>query len=214
MALTPDSLLAGPRGRRLCLEFALASERHLHPESLRLAEMANEAAEPFEPGDLKSRRYLGRALFGSRTPPRPPAPQRTPADVAAVLDDTDLADPTEDLLRFVLGDVVAFARYWEEPEVSDRLIATTPLRNSLRRVAAHILADHTTAWWGDDVDRSDQACVQWPDIPGFEQVGKPPAVLLSWREEQDSMEVRALRERRADPTAEWSGEWGSSQSRV
>ncbi|GAA1161570.1 hypothetical protein [Nesterenkonia sandarakina] len=209
MALTPDSLLAGPRGRRLCLEFALASERHLHPESLRLAEVANEAAEPFEPGDLKSRRYLGRTLFGRRTPPRPPAPQRTPVDVAAALDDTDLADSTEDLLRFVLGDVVAFARYWQEPEGSDLLAATAELRDPLLRVATHILASPAAAWWDQDVELHDQACVQWPDIPGFELAGEPPTVLLSWREEQDSMEHRALRVRRADPTANWSGEWWS-----
>ncbi|MBO0599345.1 hypothetical protein I2485_11900, partial [Nesterenkonia sp. E16_7] len=209
MTLTPDALLTGPRGRRLCLEFALASEQQLGSEWFRLAEMVQEASGPLYPADLKGRRYLRRAVFGRRKPPRPPVAQRTPTDVAAVLDDTALADPTEYLLRLVLGDATDLAWYWQEPEGHDQLIAAAPLRNSLRRVAAHILEADAAAWWVDDVDLSDQACVQFPDIPGFERAGEPPAVLRSWREDQELMELRALGERRADPTSNWSGEWWS-----
>lgn len=209
MVLTPDSLLAGPRGRRLCLEFALASEQPLGSGWFRLAAMVQEASEPFYPAGLKSRSYLRRAGFWRRAPSPPPTPQRTPAEVAAVLDETELAEPTEDLLRLVLGEATGQAWYWQEPDGPDQLIASALLRNSLRRVAAHILAADTVAWWQDDVDRSDQACVQFPDIPGFELAGDPPAVLRRWREEQEFMERRAQRARDADPTASISGEWWS-----
>ena len=208
MVLTPDSILTGPRGRRLLLEFALASERGLAPNSAPLSTAVNQAARRLEPGGDR-RGWLLSTRVRDRARTRPPNPAVTTADVAQELDRTGLSAPTEDLLRFVLGDVVAFARYWQEPDGADLLTACAELRDPLRRLASEVLSSAATGWWTQSVDLQDQACVQWPEVQGFDPAADPATILAVWGEEQLAGELRALHDRPADPRARFSGLWWS-----
>ncbi|MGJ9426204.1 hypothetical protein ACHABX_10230 [Nesterenkonia halotolerans] len=208
MALTLEALLDGPRGRRLLLEFALASEQRTDPSSAELSGLVHAAARVLEPqGEHRGQLMSRWAVFGS--PVRVLSPAVGPAEVARALDATDLAEPSEDLLRLVLADVVAFARYWQEPEGEDLLAGSAELRGALLRVARHLLGSPQTQWWSQDVRLSDQACVQWPDIPGYDHSGEPTQVLSDWRAEQQGLELRALRDRPEDPKASYGGVWWS-----
>src|SRR4051794_32370686 len=95
MSLWINDLLAGPRGRRLCLEFALESERLMHPDfsinSFRVA--AFRAGHELDPGKGTSVTYLGHP--GSK--PLQSAP--LPADVSDEMQALTLATVTPELLR-------------------------------------------------------------------------------------------------------------------
>ena len=89
--ISPEMLLAGPRGRRLLLEFARSSEQQLRdPE-----DRAFSVAEFWASYRMAPKASRG-SLFGDSTEPTPTV---LPADVARVLSETPLLEPTEENLR-------------------------------------------------------------------------------------------------------------------
>jgi hypothetical protein len=151
---TREDLLDGPRGRRLCW---IAVEQHAY---------ARTGRGPF--WDVISE----------------PEPMLT--ELRRVLRTTDLAEfstITDDvaLLNFV-GESVATARYWQDPDEEDRALCHPDFITELQPVADAIAAAPASAWWPSDLALGDQVYADWRED------GAPPpglsgaqVILREWR---------------------------------
>ena len=178
-----DDLLSGPRGRRFCLGVLTAAR----PEIWTLAARAAEY-----PQDHGLASELAEAL-------------RSPASVAAAESAGGRA------LLAGLTEAVDAARYWQQPDETDALLAQPAIRLALGLVA-HALADSLAAWWGPGfLDRDRQCFVQWTD----ERIGQPPDPrgaarrLADWKAAALADERQAAK-RPENPAANWGGWWWST----
>ncbi|SJN11622.1 hypothetical protein FM113_12530 [Leucobacter sp. 7(1)] len=146
-----EMLLAGPRGRRLLLEFALASERQRDPEYREESLTAGVflASYHLDPGKGTSVQLFGDV--GAETQ------EISPAEIASRMGAVPLVEVTPELLRDCVAESVSGARYWQEPDGTDILAGMPELAASLRRVAAHLAASPHTAWWSAPVEER----LQW-----------------------------------------------------
>ncbi|NLU64287.1 hypothetical protein HCA61_18745 [Rhodococcus sp. HNM0563] len=204
--MTEDTLLAGPRGRRLLLEFAREADRATQQNYDR---SSFNSAVFYAAHDLDPNPGV---IFGPGADE--PLPDISPDEVARRLATVPLPEVTEAGLRSALGVAVDHARYWQEPDGEDILAATTPMRRELRRVAAHIAQSSHVEWWLSEVDRDDQWSVGWADTAEArpqEPREQAPLTerLAAWRVRVVEQEVRAERERPRDPKAMYSGQWWS-----
>ncbi|MFC5433907.1 hypothetical protein [Microbacterium suwonense] len=194
-----DALLAGPRGRRMLLEFALDSEPPGVVELMPLAAAVTSAARTFEPPGTT-------IWIGTGPRPKEPAPA-TPDEVARLLTETTLAEATPERLRAAMARSVDMARYWQESDGTDQVAATAEVRVALERVAEHV-APTVSSWWRP-IDLHRQWSVRW-DEP---RIGPPAAMSMAQlrriQAQQIEQEQRAQHDRPADPTANMSGEWWS-----
>lgn len=198
-----DVLMRGPRGRRLLLEYALASDRLHDPEYREDSFNAGVflASYHLDPGKGTSVQLFGNV--GAE-------PQEiTPTEVAARLETVALAEVTPELLRDCLADTVHSARYWQEADGSDVLAATVEMQAPLRRIAEHIAVSAHAAWWGEPVAERSQSQVEWVDAPPHEIMADPMASLRKVQDQIIEEELVAKRERPSDVTANWSGTWWS-----
>lgn len=117
MKLSPDFLLEGPRGRRLCLEIALS----LNPNAIRTV------------------------LFWPKSSPEELA--AATARLAAEIAKTNLSGATEQLIEHALTRSVDTAKYWQEPDEEDNIAALPEIRKALEPVAEHVLTSSEAAWW-------------------------------------------------------------------
>ena len=202
MSVDADVLLAGPRGRRLCLEYAVACAfRAETAQSRAAADTVWWAAGAFETNGTT----IVLRSSGDRTRYEPPI--ASPTDAAAALDAIDLAAPTSATLREALAASVQAAMYWQEPDGRDLLCATDDVQSALRRIAVLIAGSAAAEWWSDGVAGDDQWSVPWQGAG--RPAGDLEAALRSWREATAADEARAAAERPSDPTARWSGQWWS-----
>lgn len=184
-------LLAGPRGRRFALEYAIASD------AADATRKTHDASPP---------RFSLFALAHEVTP-EPVDPHR----LAAAILGLPLAPASPALLRTCLAAVTDAAAYWQEPDAADRLAATRPVRRALERVALHLVASpHFRSWWAwGDSPLIEQWLVDW------EESGFPPPLpedrspLLSWRAATIDREERAARDKPRDPRASYGDYWWS-----
>jgi len=142
MGLSAADLLAGPRGRRLCLSMALAPRVTEDSAMAELSTAVFYAAHDLDPG-----RGSSRVLFGAGVNQRtvsPPTP--TPAEVARLLDAVPLPNIDENTLLLALATAVDTARYWQEPDGEDALAGTPEVRAALGRVAEALAAASGIAW--------------------------------------------------------------------
>lgn len=203
-ALTPEALLGGPRGRRLCLEVAsrLAADSPLV-----------DAARAFGHARFYAANGLGRGestvYFSPTAKVEPPRP--TVAEVAALLDAVPLSGPTADAVLHSLVDTVAAARYWQEPDGDDDLAATPEMRRSLHRFAVAMLESPHAAWWSAPMAADGQWAVAFIEEPPRPMPELRPAAAALEQGRLDVIldEVTAARDRPADPSANWSGSWWS-----
>lgn len=193
MFIDPDSLLVGPRGRRLCLELAKSV-----PEVHRVVFYASH--------DLDPGRGRSTVMFGPEVTPPPHAP----ADVAAVLGDVPVPEPDSRALMRALVETVDTACYWQVPDGDDVLAATPELREPLARIARGLAASPHAAWWTAPLERDDQCAVTFTDEPHAPRTDDLAASLATWRENTAEAEQRALRRDEQDPTASISGTWWST----
>lgn len=200
MTITVEELLAGPRGRKLCLEHAVrcahaAGRRDVTDAVLHRSVTRDDAT----------------AQFG--TGPVGPHPQPRVSEVAALLDQVPITEPDDDALLGLLDIAAVSARYWQSPDGDDLLAAEPEMRDALTRVAARIAAAAGTNWWSQPLDASRQHRVRWvvdrPVAPPERGVTAPSDVLATWWTETVDDERRARRERPADPAAPFSGLWWS-----
>jgi len=198
-----DALLAGPRGRRMLLEYAMACAQLTGTDdSLEASSTLWRAAGAYDDSGTV-------ILFGRRGDAAPAAPDAaSPADAAAALDSIALGAPAPAMLRDALAASVDAAMYWQAPDGSDRLCATAEVRASLRRVAEAVAGSSGAQWWFLGVAEDDQWAVPW------EGAGLAPpdaaAELRAWRESTLADEESAAIERPADAAAAWSGRWWST----
>lgn len=203
MTLTNEVLLAGPRGRRACLDFAMFKWTPDSPGAL-LHELVFYATHR-----LATARGQGGVLFGPGA--NNPLPDPSVSDIAAALNAVPLIAATPlDVLK-ALEASVDFARYWQEPDGTDELLAHPDLQASLTRVAAHLAAATDPLPTGEMA--SDQWRVEFFHSYEYEKPVLAAAEALRLRrEEEQEGERAAQRERPADPKAEWSGQWWSIPS--
>jgi hypothetical protein len=206
-----DMLMEGPRGRRLLLAYALASEplddRDGSEDSLWSAVF--RASCHADPGNGSFAVLFRRGARKAK--PTPVAPV-TPDEVAERLRRVVLAEVTPELLLSCLSISVDTAMYWQEPHGEDVLAGTGPMRAALSGVAQHVAASEETAWWRTPMEERSQWAVRGDGAPPFEIAAEPVAVLRAAREHDVEAERAAVRERPVDPTASWGGDWCSRPS--
>lgn len=206
--LTADILLSGPRGRRMLLAYAIDAERALRPEPgddmFRIN--AHRAAYHLDIGQGTSQ-----VLFG---PGAEEARQTivTAEGVARSLTEISLPDVTAVDLRSALAEAVDAARYWQDPDGEDVLVATEVMRDELRRVAEHIAGSECARWWSTSLASSDQWSIlsRGEESPDTDEVPAAQQLLSEWRTSTLESEARAERDRPVDPAANWSGYWWSN----
>ncbi|WRS30973.1 hypothetical protein U6G28_04625 [Actinomycetaceae bacterium MB13-C1-2] len=213
-----DSLLAGPRGRRLLLEYATESER-LSGRAMRadsFIRAASSASYEMDPGKGTSVVMLTARVTGANPEPDPEIV--TPEEVAERLARVELAEPTPQLFRGCLAQAVDNARYWQPPAGEDALAASDPMRRELRRIAEHLLASPYSAWWFTPADPESQQVVVWEDdqkhqpLPLEVSLADPSEALRSSRKKLIEQEEEAKFEQPADPVKCYSAEWWSRPS--
>ncbi len=118
----------------MVLAYARDAERTLQPEFR--SDLFDHAVS-LAAYHLESGREGARVLYG---PGADEARQNvlTADDVAHRLSQVPLPEVTAVALRSALADAVDAARYWQDPDGEDILVAAEPVRRELRRVAEHI----------------------------------------------------------------------------
>ena len=182
--MTPDTLLAGPRGRRVLLDFLLLSEDVAY---------AGERKRPLRSAVLGAAHHLGEQAGVAYTSlsalrdkgydvPQIPSgaysndyPRVMPPDVVArLIRDTPPAEPAPERLVAALDMSVAHAMYWQPPDGEDVLASHPVVVEALQDAAAAIAASPHTSWWdaplGPD-SLADQWTVSWSDEPGEPATG-------------------------------------------
>ncbi|GAB2843587.1 hypothetical protein GCM10027092_05620 [Yaniella soli] len=154
-----ELLMHGPRGRRLLLEFAVASER-LHDNGHH--DDSFSAAVFWASYQLDPNKGTSVSLYGDANAE---IANVTAAQVADRLAAVVLAEVTPALLRDALFMAVGSARYWQEPDGRDVLAATDQLRAALSRVAHHVAISQHTGWWTEPVTKHAQWAVGWHGAP-------------------------------------------------
>ena len=185
----PDSLLAGPRGRRLC--WALAAG--MGDSGQRLGGPAWRQVQtdslPSDPADLASE--LAAAVG-----------QTDWASAAAGMSDLDLIES--------LAESVASAMPWQEPDTGDRALAHPEVADTLRPVARAVTSAPAARWWSSGLDPGTQQYVE----SLLRSDEGPPLTGAAGRLEKwlatEAEEERSAAERPTDPTAPYSGYWWSS----
>lgn len=189
-----DALLAGPRGRRFLLEFAVDD---------RLGTAVHHASYDLDP-DRDRIAFYTASPGGSHTPP-PDKPQVGPAEVAAAMAAAELPEPTFEMLQHCLVRSVDEAMYWQPPSGTDILLQTPEVLRALPRVADHVAASAETGWWTDEFDRHNQWDLTWLTANSYPGAAPPVGrVLAKWRQTTVAREQEQL----ASPT-ESSGYWWS-----
>lgn len=207
--ITPEALLQGWRGRRFLLELALAAEafpadRFVTDTPLATAVMS--AAFDLDPGQGQMQLLVSSSGPGPHEMP----PAATAESVASLLETSHLADVDQGATLRVFADAVANARYWQEPDGSDVLAATSVVRAALGRIARHVAGSATGIdWWSAPLDPADQHAVTWEGSQG-ERSPRVADRLSRWRSDIAVQEARARAERLAHPEASWSAEWWST----
>jgi len=185
----PESLLAGPRGRRLCWV------------------LAGDMGEPASP-------EIGPVWERVRSYSRAADPVELASELAAVVARTDwhfvLAGTSEVALVEPLAESVTVAMYWQGPDEVDHALAHPEVAGELRPVAHAVTAAPGARWWSSGIDAGTQQYVESP----FGRDGKPPwsgaaDKLMTWLADTEE-EERSAAGRPADPAAPYSGHWWSS----
>src|SRR3954451_14841078 len=135
MAMDPETLLAGPRGRRFVLEFARGMVNAGEDGPGRDLALTLSALEyDLRPSDGTSV-LIAFSPVGESVAP---APSYVPEDLARLLADLPLGELSDRRLVESLQDAVDNARYWQEPDGADALAALPVLRSGLARIAEHL----------------------------------------------------------------------------
>lgn len=205
MTLDVHTLLAGPRGRRLCLAAACHDPHSERPEVAAFNYLLGWATHQLE----KARGQEG-AIFGWGIPD--PLPEPTVEEIVEALEAVPLTSlpalTSADLLE-ALGASVDNARYWQEPDGTDELLSDARLKPALERIAEHLVVLPAVAWWSEGV-AAEQWAVQFRDSVLQEVAPRGLALIFDrWRTAAHEEEQGFLKHYAADPTANSSGTWWS-----
>jgi len=196
MVFSADALLAGPRGRRLCLEILLR---------------ASDAREVYEAGWAVTWAAYPLAensavltSFGPGAAART-QPEVSPAEAAAALARVGVPDLTVAALDAALATTVDQAAYWQPPSGEDVLAATEEVRAALEPLAVAVVGSPHTTWWSSALDRAWQATVRWED--DRPSTAAPEEISARWRAEQQAEEVQSAS---SPENVRMSGSWWST----
>ncbi len=189
--LTADALLAGPRGRSLCVN--LLDDRLAVPDR-RVRRTWLDALECVRTGDTAhgARRLTECARIADVS--------GTPFDGSALLAGLVAA--------------VNFASYWQEADAEDQGFAGEAARDALRPVAEAVVAAvgaPDVRWWTAPADRDRQRYAQFlgdHSLPDPLLTGAVESV-AAWRADILDDE-RSAQDRPEDPAAPYSGRWWST----
>ncbi len=198
MITDAEMLLAGPRGRRMCLEVAMDVSTDIGSAVFWLA-------YELDPGKGTSRVMLTATADG--VDDHLPTPSMTDFLTAVGSLDPSLMD--DDVIDRALAQAVDTSRPWQEPDGEDVLAGLPEVRAALAPIARHLVALPSTQWWSQD-RQGEQWAIDWqsPDDPA--PLGRQAARTLStWASAARAEEERAEKERPRDPTALLSGTWWS-----
>lgn len=186
-ALTAHDLLAGPRGRVLCVAVARRLHEAVWPAWMQAA---------WHPADESRREDLIRALEAVDA-----EPVRARGDQGMLVD--------------AVNETVGHAMYWQPPHGEEAVTAHSAVTAALRPIAAAVAAAPAAAWWSSPVDLSRLRYTAWFDRSDQATATALPATgarerLNRWREQTLADERDAARNRPADPSAPFTGRWWST----
>ncbi len=177
-------LLAAPRGRRLCLEVALAAEPDLVP-------VVHDAERAFHADDGSVR--VLRVGVGADEPLPPPTGlmqvRRALDGIRAEAVDAVLADDAAVLA--CLAATVDDAMYWQAPSARDALASRAEVEEGLAVVADRIAADGLLARWSTSSFGAGWRVEFDVDVSGTVRFRDPDAVLAEWRDDTAHDEASA-----------------------
>ncbi|WNM25344.1 hypothetical protein [Demequina capsici] len=205
-----DDLLEGPRGRRTCLELALAwGDVAGGTDELACAVFA--MAQQLDVGAGSSRVVFTIAAGGGSFERANPEPTPTPGDVVSAWAALPIGSVDAAVLHAAVVTSVDRARYWQEPDGEDVLLAVPLVRPQIARVAAEIASAPAARWWDAPAARDEQWRVDFgygADGAAAAPERRRPAraVLTRWQERTLAREAKAGRDAAA---GEWSGPWWS-----
>lgn len=205
--MSETGLLAGPRGRRLCLEVA----KELGGESVTLPLFWLARQHASEPGTMLA--FVGdsspEAVAEHREAMRAQTDAAQVSDLTAALVAVDPAAITGAVVAQAFARSVDMAMYWQPPDGDDTVAAMPEVIEALRPLAVAVQAHPSTAWWGAGV-RAPQWAVQWDDVASTARLEIGTREDLDrWRDQVVAGEARAASDRPKDPGASYSGNWWS-----
>ncbi|MCC3278958.1 hypothetical protein LJ754_07280 [Arthrobacter sp. zg-Y40] len=192
--MNTDQLLAGPRGRRLCLNLAAELEPRIRMAVFNLG-------YELDPGKGVSVVRFGTATDAGGATDLPAA---SPEELGALLAAVDVPDLDEMPVLAALDAAVATARYWQAPDGEDVLAALPVIREALRPVADRVRASPGAGWWEQPRAR-EQWAVDWRDPDAPAPLGQDlRTVLAEWARNTRAEELRALESFRYASGSWWS----------
>ncbi|WP_292834321.1 hypothetical protein [Microbacterium sp.] len=195
-------LLAGPRGRRVCLEIAREADSRVREALFDLAYNADVAAG----APVVRFGWTGDAVaFESGGPVHAAA---TLGDLASLIRELPQLEVSAAALDEALRCSVDAARYWQEPDGADIVAADLGVLSALGGVAAQVSAHSAAAWWRR-ARTADQWAIEFDPVGDASPFGLPLDAATRWSASTRAEEERAARERPEDPTAMFSGNWWS-----
>ncbi len=199
MGLTPEELLSGPRGRRLCLELA--------------AQDPDVTNAVFWRSHAHDARSGASASFGWGR--REPDREFSPETVAELVESASTMVTAETVGR-ALEYSVCSARYWQEPDGRDVLAAQGRMIAALRPMAEAVAACAGIEWWTSAP--AHHWLVEYDPPQGLaEQTALDPVTDVSrvrerireWRRATVTEEAVAKRDYPEDPEYPRTGSWWS-----
>lgn len=193
------SLLAVPRGRRLCLALVLASDDTLMG-------VVSDAARAFDRSGVRFASY-GRGVRRRLPEPTPVADAaRRVAEAASacaeiVADDQRMLD--------ALADTVGVAAYWQPPYGEDQLAATPEMRQALAPIAEAVAGSATFAAWCAPASARQWRVEFDTAVTDATWPGDVASALAGWRTRRVEEEAQAVAWNRRHPKKPLSGVWWS-----
>ncbi|MDQ0646332.1 hypothetical protein QFZ53_000528 [Microbacterium natoriense] len=187
-------LLAGPRGRRLCLQYALNVSPSIGTPLFQLSHRAAPQSSAL-------------LIIGDGEPAE--EPDYTLEHLAELITSIAVPPPSGETLHAALRDSVDAARYWQEPDGAD-VVATHPaVLASLAGIARAIVASPVAASWDSPSDPQ-QWAVDWRAAADAGPLPTNAARLLTdWDRDRREDEKRAPRESPRDVQTIFTGTWWS-----
>lgn len=202
-----EDLLIGPRGRRLCLEWAkrLSAEQAVDGQDALGDALMITGNSLDSPGT--SWIFVTKEHQDDPDPPVPPPSD--PEEIAGLMSALRLRPPTDREALLMLAESIGSAMYWQPPWGEDRLAADEPIRGAMTPVAAVIAGCPASNWWGSPADLSSQWISQeiLPDDPPGDPGTTDARALLGDGRRQAVEEERQFRDEYGGQDV--SGTWWS-----